>query len=204
MKTSEVEILIIPGWSNSGDDHWQTRWQRSLKTARRVEQTNWLHPDLERWTGTLVSTIAKSPGDVPVVLVAHSLGVALVAHAAHHLPREAVAGAFLVAPADVDNAHTWPQTNGYFFDRPDHGFAPMRMERLPFPAAVVASTNDPYCRLERARQMALCWGASLIEAGEAGHINTASGHGPWPEGLMRFGWFLKQISDPGWKIPDPD
>ena len=38
MKTSEADILIIPGWSSSGPDHWQTRWEKNLKTARRVEQ----------------------------------------------------------------------------------------------------------------------------------------------------------------------
>ncbi|HYD14828.1 MAG TPA: alpha/beta hydrolase, partial [Hyphomicrobium sp.] len=36
MKTSDVDILIVPGWSSSGPDHWQSRWERTLKTARRV------------------------------------------------------------------------------------------------------------------------------------------------------------------------
>lgn len=195
MKTSEVDILMIPGWSSSGDAHWQTRWQRNLKTARRIEQRNWLKPNRDAWTGTLISTVAKTDSDVPVVLVAHSLGVALVVHAAQHLPRNLIAGAFLVAPADVDHSHRWPQTNGYFFDHPDHGFAPMPMEALPFPSVLVASSNDPYCHYERAQAMAGAWGSTLVPAGEAGHINEASGHGPWPEGLMRFGWFLKRLSE---------
>jgi hypothetical protein len=30
----------------------------------------------------------------------------------------------------------------------------------------------------------------LIDAGESGHINAESGHGPWPEGIMVFAHFL--------------
>jgi hypothetical protein len=28
----------------------------------------------------------------------------------------------------------------------------------------------------------------------AGHINSSSGHGPWPEGLLSFGTFLKPLA----------
>lgn len=195
MKTSEVDILIVPGWSSSGDDHWQSRWQRSLKTARRVEQADWYHPDRNAWVGTLISTVANSETDLPIVIVAHSLGVATAIHAVNELPPGKIAGAFLVAPADVDNAARWPVTSGYTFDRSAHGFAPLPMRRLPFPSAVVASTNDPYCSLERARVLAQSWGARFIEAGTMGHINVSSGHGPWPEGLMQFGWFLKMVGE---------
>ena len=45
MKTSEADILIVPGWLNSGPDHWQSRWERNLKTARRIEQDDWHAPD---------------------------------------------------------------------------------------------------------------------------------------------------------------
>jgi predicted alpha/beta hydrolase family esterase len=195
MKTSEVDILIVPGWSSSGDDHWQSRWQRSLKTARRVEQADWYHPDRNAWVGTLISTVANSETDLPIVIVAHSLGVATAIHAVNELPPGMIAGAFLVAPADVDNAARWPVTSGYTFDRSAHGFAPLPMRRLPFPSAVVASTNDPYCSLERARVLAQNWGARFIQAGMMGHINVSSGHGPWPEGLMQFGWFLKMVGE---------
>jgi predicted alpha/beta hydrolase family esterase len=195
MKTSEVDILIVPGWSSSGDDHWQSRWQRSLKTARRVEQADWYHPDRNAWVGTLISTVANSGTDLPIVIVAHSLGVATAIHAVNELSPGMIAGAFLVAPADVDNAARWPVTSGYTFDRSAHGFAPLPMRRLPFPSAVVASTNDPYCSLERARVLAQNWGARFIQAGMMGHINVSSGHGPWPEGLMQFGWFLKMVGE---------
>ena len=183
MRTSDVDILIVPGWTGSGPDHWQSRWARHLSTARRIEQDDWDTPDRQAWVARIVETVRQAKR--PVVLVAHSCGVATVVHAAPQLAGLGVAGAYLVAPADPDGAVAWPAAEG--------GFAPMPLEPLPFPAVVVASSNDPHCTMERARQFAEAWGAALTPAGDAGHINTASGHGPWPEGLMRFGLFLSKL-----------
>jgi len=71
---------------------------------------------------------------------------------------------------------------------------PIPRAPLPFPSVLIASSNDPYCQHERAGEFALSWGSAFIDAGEAGHINIESGHGPWPEGLMRLGWFLKNLA----------
>jgi predicted alpha/beta hydrolase family esterase len=57
----------------------------------------------------------------------------------------------------------------------------------------VVANNDPYCSYARAEHLAGKWGAALSNAGESGHIDVASGHGPWPEGLLRFGQFLKTL-----------
>ena len=192
MRTSDADILMVPGWSNSGDDHWQSRWERNLKTARRIDQESWVKPQRDAWVGRIIEATTRSSR--PVVLVAHSLGVAAVAHAGTRMPKGLVAGAFLVAPADPDNADAWPETQGEFFDIGASGFAPMPLERLPFPAALIASSNDPYCSIERARRFADAWGATLVEAGDLGHINADSGHGPWPEGVLRFGGFLSQLA----------
>lgn len=192
MRISDVEILIIPGWSSSGEDHWQSRWERGMKTARRVEQEDWYNPDRKSWTERVLLAIAECTR--PTVLVAHSLGVATVAHAALRIPEGLVAGAFLVAPADVDNAAKWPVTDGHTFDASRSGFYPLPTRPLPFPAALVASNDDPYCTIDRAREMADNWGAHFVEAGSIGHINTASGHGPWPEGLLHFGGLLSRLA----------
>ncbi len=191
MRTSDVDILIVPGWSSSGRDHWQSRWERSLTTARRIEQVNWYNPNREKWVANIVAAVVKATR--PPVLVAHSLGCIAVVHAAQKLPRGLVAGAYLVAPADVDNAAAWPVTEGYTFDRDHGGFAPLPLLPLPFPATLVASQDDPFCSIERARELATAWGASFVDGGMSGHINVASGHGPWPEGLLRFGSFLKGL-----------
>lgn len=182
MKASDADILMIPGYTNSGPDHWQSRWQARLSTARRVEQAEWSKPVREDWVHRLVEEVNASAR--PVVLVAHSLGVATAIHA---IPRFAgkVAGAFFVAPPDVANPSI----------RPKHlmTFGPYPRDPLPFPSITVASRNDPFSTYEHADDIANAWGSLLIDAGESGHINAESGHGPWPEGTMVFAQFLSRL-----------
>jgi hypothetical protein len=182
MRTSESDILVIPGLGGSGPGHWQTRWQEKLSTARRVEQENWDAPDVGGWTDRIVQAVATTRR--PVLLLAHSLGVAAVVHAAPKLPPGQVRGAFLVAAPDVEAP-----------DAPEEvkAFAPLPRDPLPFPSLLVASRNDPYSSFERAEDLSYSWGAALVDAGESGHINTDSGHGPWPEGLMRLAGFLRRL-----------
>jgi predicted alpha/beta hydrolase family esterase len=103
MKASEADILIIPGYTNSGPTHWQTRWENKLATARRVEQAEWAKPVKDDWVQRLVEEVNASTR--PVVLVAHSLGVATAIHAIP-LFKKKIAGAFLVAPPEVENQNT--------------------------------------------------------------------------------------------------
>jgi hypothetical protein len=164
-------ILIVPGLGGSGPDHWQSLWQARLPAATRVEQADWGRPDRSGWIARLDAAIAAAP--LPPILVAHSLSCALVAcwAAAHRRP---VHAALLVGPADVDSdAHTPPEA---------HAFRPMPLARLSFPAIVVASRDDPYVAFDRAQAFASAWGAELVNAGKAGHINSAAGYGEWPAG----------------------
>jgi predicted alpha/beta hydrolase family esterase len=183
MKTSDCDILIVPGYTNSGPDHWQTRWERQLSTARRIEQASWDEPKKTEWTTRIVTEVSRARR--PVVLVAHSLGVVAVAHAAAHLNGSAVRGAFLVGLPDVESADLVP---GVELD-----FAPIPRDPLPFPSVLIASRTDPYCDYDKAEDVAYAWGSAIVDAGDSGHINTESGHGPWPEGLMRFAGFLKKL-----------
>lgn len=58
---------------------------------------------------------------------------------------------------------------------------------LPFPSILVGSENDPYMTAAAAGELARLWGSRFFNAGAVGHINTDSGHGPWPggEALLR-------------------
>ncbi len=182
MKVSEADILIVPGYTNSGEHHWQTRWQNRLSTARRVEQAEWSKPVREDWVQRMIEEVNASTK--PVVIVAHSLGVPTALHAIPEF-RKPVAGAFLVAPPEVTNSNI----------RPKHlmTFGPYPETALPFPSITIASRNDPFGSYEHAEEMAKAWGSMLVDAGEAGHINAESGHGPWPEGGMVFAQFLSKL-----------
>lgn len=188
MRTSDVDILIVPGWLNSGADHWQSRWQRNLKTARRIEQEDWTAPDKDAWVASIIAAVATTAR--PAVLVAHSLGAIAVAYAAHKLPKSSVAGAFLVAPADVDDAQSWAPNDGHAWPSSGFGFAHVPLAPMPFPSILLASSNDPYCSTARAKRFAAAWASEFVDVGPAGHIAEASGRGPWPDGVLRFGRFL--------------
>jgi hypothetical protein len=195
MRTTDVDILIVPGWTNSGPDHWQTRWEQRLKTVTRVQMPDFNRPVRTKWVAAIRATVEQATR--PVVLVGHSCGVAAIAHAAAELDPKRVIGGFLVAPVDLempapfeDFARTEPAGS---VELPS-GFDPLPIEPFPFPSLLIASRNDPFCSFDAAGQMALAWGSELLDAGEAGHLNVASGHGPWPEGALRFGGFLRQLS----------
>jgi predicted alpha/beta hydrolase family esterase len=66
------------------------------------------------------------------------------------------------------------------------------MDRLPFPSILVASRSDPYLGWARAGELAGAWHARLWDAGEAGHLDTASGFGPWTEGKSLVHELLKR------------
>ncbi|HXF54028.1 MAG TPA: alpha/beta hydrolase [Hyphomicrobiaceae bacterium] len=191
MRTGDVDILIVPGRSNAGSDHWQSRWERNLKTARRIEPDDWNAPDKDRWVGRVLEAVATSAR--AVVLVGHSLGVATIVHAARKLPRGSVAGAFLVAPADVDNMDAWPRDDNESLAAAIRRFGPVPLAPLAFPSRLIASSSDPYCSPDRAEQLGAAWGSHVSVIANAGHIDDQSGHGPWPEGLLTFGVFLRQL-----------
>jgi predicted alpha/beta hydrolase family esterase len=191
MKSADADILIVPGWLDSGPNHWQSRWERNLKTAKRIAQDDWHAPQKDAWVANIVAAVEAARR--PAVLVAHSLGVIAVAHAAPRLPAGRVAGAFLVAPADVDNAKDWPDNQGHQWPDDSFGFAPVPLAPLGFPALVLSAADDPYCSQARAQEFARAWGANFVDVGQAGHIADQSGHGPWPDGLLRFGRFLAEL-----------
>ena len=183
MRTSDVDILIIPGWSGSSPQHWQMRWATKLSTARVVEQPDWYKPDPVIWADNIVAAVAAATR--PVVLMAHSAGNAAVAHAGARLNDGRVIGGFLVAPASERALLAIPGMTP--------GFATFPSERLPFRSVLASSTTDPYCTVDEATALADAWGAEFSDAGDAGHINVASGHGPWPEGLMRLAGFMRSL-----------
>ncbi|HMA04261.1 MAG TPA: alpha/beta hydrolase [Gemmatimonadaceae bacterium] len=165
-----TKILLLPGLYDSGPDHWQSHWERTLPNAVRIVQRDWESPARDEWVATLERAVAEHGSDV--VLVGHSTACALIAFWAAQTSRT-VRGALIVAPSDTE-APSYP-------DGPT-GWTPMPMNLLPFPSIVVASADDEYVSLERARSFATAWGSSFISIGNAGHINSASGLGDWPRG----------------------
>ena len=172
-------VLLLPGLGNSGPEHWQSHWERSEPDAFvRIMQAEWDAPRRDEWVRTLDAAIDRYGEDV--VLVAHSTSCALVAFWAAEAGRT-VRGALLVAPTDTE-APTYPHG--------PTGWTPMPLARLRFPSIVVASENDVYVTLGRAREIAAAWGSRFVNAGRAGHLNSDSALSAWPEGRALLGTLL--------------
>ncbi|MFT5511565.1 MAG: putative alpha/beta hydrolase family esterase [Hyphomicrobiaceae bacterium] len=64
---------------------------------------------------------------------------------------------------------------------------------MPYPSVIVAPDDHPVLPSEAAERLAQNLGGHYVAAGTAGRLDAHSGHGPWPDGLMRLGWFLKRL-----------
>ncbi|MEG3170191.1 alpha/beta hydrolase [Sphingomonas sp. LB3N6] len=167
-------ILTVPGLGGSGPSHWQTLWEDARPDTVRVELGMWNTPHRNAWVTRLDEAIRRA--DAPVILAAQSLGCLAVAWWVELSPQPygwPVAGALLVAPADVDRGGAQAELKG---------FSPTPRTPLPFPSIVVASSDDPWVTPDRAHSMAVDWGSHFVEAGPQGHLNAASGIGWWREG----------------------
>lgn len=180
-------ILTVPGLGGSGPSHWQTLWEQSRPDTLRVELGMWDTPHRNSWVTKLDQAIRGA--QAPVVLAAHSLGCLAVAWWAELSPQPfgwPVAGALLVAPADVDRPGIRPELAD---------FRPAPTTPLPFPSIVVASSDDPWIEIDKAHSLAKGWGSFFVNAGPQGHLNAASGIGWWEEGQTLLDRVLDAASD---------
>lgn len=162
-----TKTLIVHGLDGSPDPHWQHWWAMTDSAAIVVNLPNPSRPSPAEWEVELASVILRHPDSI---LVGHSLGAVLIARVLSTWPQLRARGALLVAPAETQGNDRIGQF-GAIPERP-----------LGLPSAVVASRNDPWMGFDRAGQLARNWGADLVDLGQAGHINVASGFGPWPQG----------------------
>jgi predicted alpha/beta hydrolase family esterase len=172
----DLTILLVPGLRDHVANHWQTYLAGEIPNAVTVAPLTEQRLSRTARVEALDAALQSIEGEV--VIVAHSAGVLMVAHWAL-APTRSVRGALLATPADVER----PLPPGY----PSHdeleanGWLPTPRVRLPFPSILAASGNDPLCAYGKAAELADAWGSELLNAGRVGHLNPASGYGPWPE-----------------------
>ncbi|MEX3981432.1 RBBP9/YdeN family alpha/beta hydrolase [Paraburkholderia sp. EG287A] len=160
-------LVTVPGLHGSDGAHWQSWLERQFARSLRAEQDDWDAPDLAVWGAGLARRLAGERG--PFLLAAHSFGCLVAAHALHTgMLGESgadVAGVLFVAPASPEKF----RFAGAFEAR-----------QLPVPSILIGSETDPWMPLEGARALAQQLGSTFVNLGDAGHINTAAGFGPWP------------------------
>jgi uncharacterized protein len=155
-----MKVFTVPGLYNSGPQHWQTHWEKEYGFTR-IEQKEWETPVCDDWLQTIDEAVTKYRLN-DVILIGHSLACCTIVRWAEKYKR-VIKGALLVGPSDVEAPSYPPGTKG---------FSPI----------VIASSNDEYVTMERAKEFAANWGSELINAGDLGHINSSSNLGNWPFG----------------------
>lgn len=195
MKLNEISILLITAanfeeYLHSKDvdkeEHWQYRWHHKMPNSELIEapalkdneNITANHAFLE-WVSAIKQNIEKATS--PIVLVCHSYGVYAALVAIHDLIptiMKRIKGAFFVAPALYGNKEN---------------IANVSLAKLPFPSFLIASANDNLLDTNEAKILAATIGSFFIDGGENGHIDSDTGHGPWPEGLLLLAQLLSKL-----------
>jgi len=172
-------ILIVPGLRDQVAEHWQTLLEARLRASGQAVASVAPMGRVNLSCAERVTAIERAAQRIegPLIIVAHSGGVIMVAHWARQT-RRAVLGALLATPPDFDR----PLPDGYptLDELRAGGWLPVPRNPLPFPSIVAASRNDPLGRFGRVAELAESWGSRLVDLGEVGHLNPASGYGDWP------------------------
>lgn len=164
-----TRFLLVPGRGKPRRGHWLQRLADAHPDYRWAPEPTGPPFLLDERVTALHEAV--SADDEPAVLIAHSAGcLTTIVWAARHAGP--VRGALVVAPPHVDPEH-WPDL--------DAATLAAFRRRLPFPAVLVASRTDPWSTFEQFERYAEDWGAELVDLGDAGHVDTGSGYGPWPD-----------------------
>ena len=172
-----IHTVIVPGVGGSEHDHWQSWLQRQLKSCSRVQQQDWNKPVLHTWVEQFVKTVQAI--QEPIQIVAHSFGclTTVAALAQHPELNQKIKNLVLVAPANParfgDDGFARESQNDYqqYFQQ----------LKLQVPTQMIISENDPWLNFQDALQLAKAWKIRPKNLGQVGHINVASGFGPFPE-----------------------
>lgn len=171
-----VSVVIVPGLRDETPAHWQALLGKELPDVRSTPALGRTNLDLQARIEAIEAAVLAAAQ--PVVLVAHSGGCIATVRWAHRT-RLKVRGALLATPPALRRplGPEYPALSAFA----EAGWLPVPQEPLPFPCIVAASRNDPLGEFAELADMAHAWGAELVDLGEVGHLNPASGYGPWPE-----------------------
>jgi predicted alpha/beta hydrolase family esterase len=173
-------VVIVYGYEGSGPGHWQ-RW---LEGELRARGTRVVFPELpapaapvrDTWVAELAAVVAVADAQ-PLTFVCHSLGCWALDHLLSAYRPATIHAALLVAPPSP-----------YLLFEPVQSFFPPPRDAtawrpLAARSLVVGSDNDDFTSDDEFRQIAATLGMRCEIFSAAGHVNVASGYGPWPFAL---------------------
>jgi serine hydrolase len=173
-------IVIVYGYDGSGPGHWQ-RWLEDELRRRGTPVVfpvlpDPLAPQKDARVHALTEIVDATP-HTPVTFVCHSLGCWAVDHLLATRGARGVHAALLVAPP---SPHLLFEPVESFLPPPRRAaaWAPLAARSL-----LVGSDNDEFTAAEEFEAIAATLGIRHHIIPGAGHINLASGYGPWPFAL---------------------
>ncbi|MBU1217718.1 alpha/beta hydrolase [bacterium] len=174
-----AKVLLLHGWGGSNSPHWQS-WlagelAKEYGCVSFLEFSNYDFPKLDVWKRELKEHLEEFKPDI---VVCHSLANILWFHLCNEGNISEVTKLFLVAPPSLKCKIE--ELKSFFpVTAPNNLYA---KEVL-----LVTSTNDPYLSEDEAKELQNALGVEMKVIQDGGHINAASGYGPWP-------WILEQIN----------
>jgi len=177
-------VLVLHGYLGTGPGHWQNWLAGELANRGATVDIPRLsdpdRPDIGVWLTELGEHVALAPRDAERVVLTHSLGTSLWLHRASrltdrhedHLAR--FDRALLVAPVGPGR-----------HDANLVGFDPVPMDaagvrRAAASTRIVIGESDPYCSVPESVAYARALAVDLDVIPDGGHLDAASGYGPWP------------------------
>jgi predicted alpha/beta hydrolase family esterase len=178
-------VIIVYGYDGSGPGHWQRWLEQELRrrgiAVRFPQLSSPASPRKDVWVNELAAAVADAAGE-PITFACHSLGCWAVDHLLAERGADRIHAALLVAPPSP-----------FLLFEPVESFLPPPQKAdawapLAGRTLVVGSDNDDFTSPEEFADIAQRLGAGCEILRGAGHINVASGYGPWPFALD---WVLR-------------
>ena len=164
------KVLILHGWGGSDHPHWQSELASEIAkdygTVSFPLLDNCHFPSKNRWIKQVKKLLEEFK---PNTVVCHSLANTLWFWLCQEEMVE-VERLFMVSPPSLT---TEEQTIKTFFPCPTPTNIYAKEVHL------LVSDNDPWVKLDEAKNMAETIGASYKVIEDAGHINADSGYGKW-------------------------
>lgn len=168
---TQNKVLILHGWGGSDAPHWQAELAceiaKDYGTVSFPLLDNCHFPSRNRWLKQVKQILKEFKPDT---VVCHSLANTLWFWLCQENGMQNVERLFMVSPPSL---HTQEKTIQTFF--------PCAIPRNIYAKEIhmIVSDNDPWVKIDEAKEIASYFDAKFTVIENAGHINADSGYGKW-------------------------
>ena len=164
-------VLILHGWGGSDAPHWQAELASEIAknygTVSFPLLDNCHFPSKNRWVAQVKQILKDFK---PNIVVCHSLANTLWFWLCQEDGMPTVEKLFMVSPPSLSTEEKTIKT-----------FFPCALPRNIYAKEVkmIVSDDDPWVKLDEAKNIASHYNATFTTLEKAGHINADTGYGKW-------------------------